>query len=129
MLDRGKLAYVAKANQTFTFAGFKAELFANYQSPLTYGLYNIYARYNVDAGISHSFDNKKLNIKFSVSDVFNTERNNLDINYQSDDLQIRQKQESRIARLSLTYNFGNSSIKKREHKTAIDDESQRAGGH
>ena len=129
MLDRGKLAYVAKANQTFTFAGFKAELFANYQSPLTYGLYNIYARYNVDAGISHSFDNKKLNIKFSVSDVFNTERNNLDINYQSDDLQIRQKQEIRIARLSLTYNFGNSSIKKREHKTAIDDESQRAGGH
>jgi iron complex outermembrane receptor protein len=128
MLDRGKLAYVAKANQTFTFAGFKAELFANYQSPLTYGLYDIYARYNVDAGISHSFDNKKLNIKFSVSDIFNTQRNNLDINYQSDDLQIRQKQESRIARLSLTYNFGNSSIKKREHQNAMGEEGSRAGG-
>ncbi|MHB8206023.1 TonB-dependent receptor domain-containing protein [Mucilaginibacter sp.] len=128
MINRGKLAYVAKANQTFTFAGFKAELFANYQSPLTYGIYDIQARYNVDAGISHSFDNKKLNIKFSVSDIFNTQRNNLDINYQSDDMQIRQKQESRIARLSLTYNFGNSSIKKREHKTAMGEEGSRAGG-
>jgi iron complex outermembrane receptor protein len=127
MLNRAKLAYVAKANQTFTFAGFKAELFANYQSPLTYGLYDIYARYNVDAGISHSFDNKKLNIKFSVSDIFNTQRNNLDINYQSDDLQIRQKSESRIARLSLTYNFGNSSIKKREHQNAMGEEGSRAG--
>jgi outer membrane receptor protein involved in Fe transport len=129
VLNRGKVAYVAKANQTFTFAGFKAELFGNYQSPLVYGLYNIQARYNVDAGISRSFDDKKLNIKFSVDDVFNTERNDLSINYQSDDLLIRQKQESRIARLTLTYNFGNSSIKKREHKTAIDEESQRAGGH
>lgn len=129
VLDRGKLAYVAKANQTFTFAGFKAELFANYQSPLTYGIYNIYARYNVDAGISRSFSDKKFNVKFSVSDIFNTRRNNLDVYYQSDDMQIRQKQESRIARLSLTYNFGNSSIKQREHKTAIDEESSRAGGH
>lgn len=128
-LNRGKVAYVAKANQTFTFAGFKAELFADYRSPLTYGIYNIYSRYNVDAGISHSFYNKKFNVKFSVSDIFNTQHNDLDVIYQSDNIQIRQKSESRIARLSLTYNFGNSSIKKREHKTAIDEESQRAGGH
>ena len=129
MLNRGKLAYVAKINQTFTFAGFKAELFGNYQSPLTYGLYDIQARYNVDAGVSRSFDDKKFNVKFSVDDIFNTERNNLSINYQSDNLQIMQKQESRIARLTLTYNFGNSSIKARDHKTAMDEESQRAGSH
>jgi iron complex outermembrane receptor protein len=104
-------------------------LFGNYQSPLLYGLYEIQARYNVDAGISRSFDEKKFNVKFSVDDIFNTERNNLSINYQSDNLQIMQKQESRIARLTLTYNFGNSSIKAREHKTAMDEESQRAGSH
>ncbi|WP_461449763.1 outer membrane beta-barrel protein [Mucilaginibacter sp.] len=128
-LNRGKVAYVAKANQTFSFAGFKAELFANYRSSLTDGIYDVAARYNVDAGISRSFYNKKFNVKFSVSDIFNTERNNLDINYANDNLQIRQKQESRIARLSLTYNFGNSAIKAREHKTALDEEGSRAGGH
>jgi iron complex outermembrane receptor protein len=83
----------------------------------------------VDAGVSRSFDNKKLNVKFSVSDIFNTRRNDLDINYGSDDISIRQKGESRIAKLTLTYNFGNSTIKKREHKTAVEDESQRAGGN
>lgn len=127
-LDKGQTAFNLKLTQTFTFAGFKLEAFGNYQSALTYGIYEIHARYNVDAGISRSFDNKKFNVKFSVNDIFNTRRNDLDINYQSDNIQIRQKQESRIARLSLTYNFGNSSIKTREHKTALDEETQRAGG-
>jgi iron complex outermembrane receptor protein len=126
-LDKGQTAYNLKLTQTLTFAGFKLEVFGNYQSALTYGIYEIHARYNVDGGLSRSFDNKKFNVKFSVSDIFNTRRNDLDINYQSDNIQIRQKNESRIARLSLTYNFGNSSIKAREHKTALQDESQRAG--
>jgi outer membrane receptor protein involved in Fe transport len=128
-LSDGKVAFNSKLSQTFTFAGFKAELFGNYQSALTDGIYQIHARYDVDAGISRNFDDKKLNIKFSVSDIFKSERNNLDINYQDDILTIRQTREGRIARLSLTYNFGNSSIKKREHKTALDEESQRAGGN
>ena len=128
-LNYGKFAYTAKLTQTFLFAGFKAEVFGNYQSPLLYGIYQIFARYQVDAGISHSFDDKKLNIKFSVDDIFNTRRNDLNINYQNDILEIRQKPESRIAHLTLTYNFGNSSIKKREHKSALEEESQRAGGN
>lgn len=128
-LDKGQAAFNTKLSQTFLFSGFKAELFGNYQSGLTDGIYKIYARYNVDAGISHSFDNKKLNIKFSVSDIFNTRRNDLDVIYQSDNITIRQKGETRIARLSLTYNFGNSNIKKREHTSALQEESQRAGGN
>ena len=128
-LSKGQLAYNLKLTQTFTFAGFKTEVFGNYQSALTDGIYQIKPRYSVDAGISRSIDNKKLNIKFSVDDIFNTRRNDLDVFYQSDNITIRQKSETRIARLSLTYNFGNTSIKKREHKSAVQDESQRAGGN
>jgi len=128
-LNDGKVAFNSKLSQTFTFAGFKAELFGNYQSALTDGIYQIHARYDVDAGISRNFYDKKLNVKFSVSDIFKSERNNLDINYQDDILTIRQTREGQIARLSLTYNFGNSSIQKREHKTALEEESQRAGGN
>jgi iron complex outermembrane receptor protein len=127
-LNNGQTAYNLKLTQTFIFAGFRAEVFGNYQSAFTYGIYEIHPRYYVDAGISRSFDNKKFNVKFSVDDIFNTRTNNLDINYTSDDISIRQKSETRIARLSLTYNFGNSNIQKREHKTALQDESQRAGG-
>ena len=128
-LNQGRVAYDAKLTQTFMFAGFKAELFGRYNSALTDGIYQIHARYQVDAGISHQFDDKKLNIKFSVSDIFDTRRNDLDINYQDDIISIRQKPESRIARLTISYNFGNSSIKKREHKSALEEESQRAGGN
>jgi len=128
-LNKGQAAYILKATQTFLFAGFKGELFGMYQSALTDGIYAIHSRWYTDAGVSRSFDNKKLNVKLSLSDIFNTRRNDLDIFYQSDNITIRQKPESRIARLTVTYNFGNTSIKKREHKTALDEEKQRAGGN
>jgi len=129
-LDRGQFAYNIRTTQTFTpFAGYKAELTANYQSDLTYGLYDVKPRYSVDAGVSHSFDEKKFNIKLSMSDIFNTLRNDVNSNYQSTDLMITQKRESRITRLTLTYNFGNNKIKSREHQTGADDEKNRVKGN
>lgn len=127
-LDDGKIAYQVKTTQTFTFGGFKAELFSRYNSPMIYGIYHLHARYSNDIGISRSFYAKKLNIKFAVTDVFNTWRNNLSANYQADDFVIHQKDQSRIARLTLTYNFGNSKIKSSQHRSGAEDESQRVKG-
>jgi iron complex outermembrane receptor protein len=129
-LNRGQAAYQLRTTQTFTpFAGYKAELTGNYQSALTYGLFYVKPQYSVDAGISHSFANKKANIKFSVSDIFNTRRNDVTSNYQAINLDITQKRETRIARLTLTYNFGNNKIKAREHQTGADDEKGRVKGN
>jgi len=128
-LNDGQLAYVLKTTQTFTFSGFKMEIFSHYNSAMTYGIYKLRPRYSTDAGISHAFDNKKLNIKFSVNDIFNTEHNDLSANYQSDNFVITQKQQSRVARLTLTYNFGNDKIKSHEHKSGAEDESQRVKGN
>lgn len=129
-LDRGQFAYNIRATQTFTpIATYKAELTANYQSDLTYGLYDVKPRYSVDAGVSHSFANKKLNVKLSMSDIFNTLRNDVNSQYQNTDLFITQKRESRITRLTLTWNFGNNKIKVREHQTGADDEKNRVKGN
>jgi iron complex outermembrane receptor protein len=40
-------------------------------------------------------------------------------------LDIRKKNETRLGRLTLTYNFGNSKIKVRQHQTGADDEKGR----
>jgi outer membrane receptor protein involved in Fe transport len=128
-LDRGQVAYNIRATETFMpFAGYKAELTGHYQSDLTYGLYDVKARYNIDAGASHSFFSKKLNVKLSMSDIFNTLTNDVSSKYQNTDLIITQKRESRITRLTVTYNFGNSKIKAREHQTGADDEKGRVKG-
>ena len=128
-LDRGQFAYNLRATETFTpVSGLKAELTGNYQSELTYALFDVKPRYSVDAGISKSFDNKKFNVKLSMSDIFNTLTNNVNSQYQNVDLFITQKRESRITRLNITYNFGNSKIKARQHQGGADSEKGRVKG-
>ncbi|WP_419802040.1 TonB-dependent receptor domain-containing protein [Mucilaginibacter sp.] len=126
-LSRGKAAFQAKALNTFIIGnGFKAELSGDYQSPLVYGVFNIRPQYAVDAGLSKTFLNKKLNAKFSVSDIFNTRTNNLSSNYTNTNINIYQKRDSRVALLTLTYNFGNSKLAPaRRHKSGADDEKNR----
>jgi iron complex outermembrane receptor protein len=128
-LDRGQTAYNIRATETFTpVKGYKFELTTHYQSDLTYGLYDVKPRFSTDAGLSHSFAQKKFNVKLSMSDIFNTLRNDVNSNYQSTDLMITQKRESRITRLTVTYNFGNSKIKARQHQSGADDLKGRVKG-
>ncbi len=128
-LDRGQLAYNLRATQTLTpVAGYKLEITSYYQSGLTYGLYDVKARYATDAGISHTFA-KKLNVKLAMSDIFNTMTNDVNSNYESTVLFITQKRETRITRLTLTYNFGNTKIKARQHESGADDLKGRVKGN
>lgn len=129
-LNRGQAAYQVRATETFKpISGYKLEVTGNYQSALTYGLFYVKPQYSVDAGISHSFAQKKANIKLSTSDIFNTRRNDVTSNYGSNDLDIRQKRESRITRLTFTYNFGSTKIRAREHQSGADDLNGRVKGN
>jgi iron complex outermembrane receptor protein len=128
-LDDGKAAFQLRTTQTFVLSKtFKAEIATNYQSPQTYGIYKIEQRYFVDAGLSKSFMDKKLSLKFSVNDVFNTNRNKLSSRYQSVNFDLNQKNETRVGRLTLTYNFGNAKIKMRQHSTSSDEKNRVKGG-
>lgn len=129
-LNNGQAAYQIRATETFTpIKGYKLEVTSDYQSALVYGLFNVKPQYWTDAGVSHSFAHKKANIKFSVSDIFNQRTNNVTSFYANNDLIINQKRETRVARLTLTYNFGNNKMKARQHQSGSDDETSRVKGN
>jgi len=125
-LDNGQFAGNGNSINTFILSKtVKMEGTFNYQSPLTYGLFHIRSQYGFDAGISKSFAEKKANLKFSVSDVFNTRKQNLTVRQGNLNFDVFQKNETRVARLTFTYNFGNSKIQARRHKSGADDEKSR----
>jgi len=127
-LNDGQVTVQVKATQTLTFGSYKFEIRGDYQSPLTYGIYKIRPRYGIDAGVSHSFANKKANIKLALDDIFYMRRNNLSSRTLGNDFDIRQNYDSRVGRLTFTYNFGNNKIKAREHRSGADDEKGRVKG-
>ncbi len=129
-LNKGKIAYNLQTTQTFILGKtYKAEVMGDYQSSLVYGFFQIKPRYGVDLGVSHSFLDKKANIKFSVNDIFNIRRNDLNSTAGNALIAIRQKNESRVARLTFTYNFGNTKIQGSKHATSGDEPSRVKGGN
>jgi iron complex outermembrane receptor protein len=125
MLNNGQFAFQGRATQTFMVPGYKFELTANYQSAQSYSIFKMKSQYAIDAGVSHSFYQKKMNLKLAVSDIFNTRKSRVSTNYSDTQLNLVQKNETRIARITFTYNFGNSKIKARQHQTGAEDEKGR----
>jgi iron complex outermembrane receptor protein len=125
MLNNGQFAFQGRATQTFIVPGYKFELTANYQSAQSYSIFKMKSQYAIDAGVSHSFYQKKMNLKLAVSDIFNTRKSRVSTNYSDTQLNLVQKNETRIARITFTYNFGNSKIKARQHQTGAEDEKGR----
>jgi iron complex outermembrane receptor protein len=127
-LNNGKIAYQLQSTQTYVLGKtYKAELIGNYQSSLVYGYFQVKPQYSVDLGISHSFANKKANIKFAVNDIFNIRRNDVNSVAGNNVIMIRQKNETRVFRLNFTYNFGNTKIKGSTHQNAVDEGSRVKG--
>jgi hypothetical protein len=111
-LKTGKTSFQFKTQQTFTImSGFTAELSGSYESPLDYGTFSIRPRYSIDAGLSKTLFNKKASLKFALSDVFNTYKTNLSSILSGLTYEVRQKNESQVARISFTYRFGKNEIK------------------
>ncbi|MBK1438514.1 TonB-dependent receptor [Parapedobacter sp. ISTM3] len=107
-LSQGQFAWQLRSNHTFTILPtFTAETSVNYQSSLVYSIYRIGSQWSIDAGLNKSFYNKKANLKFSVSDIFDTRVQDVRTQYANLNTVINQKNETRVARLTFTYSFGN----------------------
>lgn len=127
--NKGKLAYTIKAAQNFQLSNNdRIELLSRYRSSQLYGFYYMEATSSVDAGVSHSFANKRTNLKFSISDIFNKDKTHLTINNPGSNFIGGQKLDTRIARITFTYNFGNNKIKREDRASATAEERKRAKG-
>lgn len=124
-IDNGRFAFTARTTQTLTFGKYKAEIVGDYRSALAYGIYYIFPRYYIDGGVSRSFANKKLNVKVALNDVFNTLRNDINSNLLGNNFTIRQKSDTRIFRVNVTYNFGSTNIKAKQHRGGAESEKSR----
>jgi outer membrane receptor protein involved in Fe transport len=125
-INTGQFAANGNSINTFTVSKtVKFESTLNYQSPLTYGLFRISRQYGIDAGVSKSFAAKKATLKFSVSDVFNTRQQYLTVQQGNLNFNVFQKNETRVARLTFTYNFGNTKIQARKRSGGAEDEKSR----
>ncbi len=101
-----------------------AEIGFIYQSPMQYGLFQIKSQTVFNLGFNHSFINKKANLKLSVNDVFKGRRSRISTTFANMDLNFTDSPETRIARISFTYNFGKADIKPSRRRTGGSQDEQ-----
>lgn len=124
-LKSGRFSTQLKSINSFKLvAGVRGELTGNFFSPVDNGTLTIKSLYFVDAGLSKSFLQKKLDVKLALSDIFNTFEFKLRSTYPGFDYIVSRKNESRIFRIGLSYRFGKSEVKPAEKRSTGSEEEQ-----
>jgi len=123
----GRLAFNFNTNQTITInKSTNFELSGYYVSKQVYGTLLIDQMYAIDMGLSKNLMDKKLNIKLAANDIFNLREGKITSALSSQNYVVKQKWESQVFRVTLTYRFGSSNIKgARERSSSADAEARR----
>lgn len=125
-LDAGKIAMQASSTQNFSLPqGFRLELSGRYQSPLTYGIFQVKEQYQLDAGLQKSLFNKRGSLKLNVSDLLNSQKTALTTTFRNMDLRINERYNTRQARLTFSYRFGSSESRSGNRKSGVEEETRR----
>ncbi|MDN5284164.1 MAG: TonB-dependent receptor [Mucilaginibacter sp.] len=120
---------IVNTTQNFTLSStLTGEISGRYESPTLYGINQIRQSYTVNAGLSKQVFGKRGNLKLSVIDIFNSDRERYSALYQNVDLTGISKRETRRVMLNFTYRFGKTTVKSAsKHDTGNDDERRRTG--
>ncbi|WP_460934797.1 TonB-dependent receptor domain-containing protein [Spirosoma humi] len=129
-LDYRQLSANVTLNQSFILPhGLTAELSGFYNSPLVYGTMHMRGMGQLSVGVQKSLWNKAATLRLNVSDVLHTLRSGGTMNFATTNLSFVNQRESRVARLTFTYNFGNRTMKTtRQRRSGVEEEQNRIGG-
>lgn len=115
---KNNLAIYTNLDNTFTISSkpnIKAELSGSYISRNIQGPMTINAMYRIDTGIKWIFNRNKAELSLKVNDIFNSwAPKELNLQYQTQNLRMKEVVDSRRISLSFTYRFGD--FKPKAHK-------------
>lgn len=128
-LQNNFTSWDARLDNSFALGkGWTAELNGFYQSRNVWGQFIIRSLGQVSTGVQKISNDKKSTFKFSVSDIFLTNRIAVIVQYQNQDFFTNRTWDARVATLSYTYRFGKSTVTRaRQRSTGVEDEKRRAG--
>lgn len=124
-----KVAYNFNTSQSFTLPkDFSFELNFWLNSPRVNGVEETtITQYAINAGVQKSMMKKKLKFRFSMDDIFLTNRWEGKLQYQNVNMSVVNRYLSRRAYFSVNYSFGNQNVKSaRNRNTATEDLKNRA---
>ncbi|WP_138992078.1 outer membrane beta-barrel protein [Larkinella sp. C7] len=124
------VSYNLYTSQNFVLPkGFSAEIAGWYNSKNLYGFYEAKPMGAFSIGVQKTLMNRKATLKLNVNDPFWLNKFEGRAVYQDINFRVRARWESRIARLTFTYRFGNQNVKAaRQRSTSTEAERNRAGG-
>lgn len=107
-------------------ADFKVEFGGWYMTKFLEEFFDIGAMGGVNLGISKSFWDNRGRLSLSLNDLFYTQFSDVYVNYENIELNFLQRNDTRNARLTFSYRFGNTELKAaRRRDTGSDTETSR----
>lgn len=80
---------------------------------------------SLDAGVSKSFLKEKLSLRVALTDIFNTQRWQQQVDFGNVQYNYTRKWESRNLRVQLNWKFGKPAVKLKERESGASDEMKR----
>ncbi len=116
--NRNNFRCVTIMNNSFKLASkpdIRLELDGLYSSSTLQGVYTIDPVWKVDAGLKMAFAHNHAELKINGSDLFNSMKPNAKVDYKGQNLNMKQRPDSRAIVCSFIYRFG--GYKAKQHKT------------
>ncbi|WP_100077291.1 outer membrane beta-barrel family protein [Chryseobacterium camelliae] len=126
--DNHMISFSGSMSQSFSIdkkTGLKAEINGTYNSSGIQGIYRVRANFFVDLGVKMNVLKNAGTLKFTITDIFNTNNNLVSIHFRDQQSRFFYQRESRFITLSLLYRFGNNISAPRNRKTASEEERKR----